>query len=74
MPAAAGDKLIDGEGLMSAVDLNVLTTERVRDIVASIHKPEGTILNPAGGGTSKTPASTSRSAPYTTSWWRASYA
>ena len=50
MPAPAGDKLIDDEGLMTAEDLSVLTTERVRDIVASIRKPGGTIPNPAGGG------------------------
>ena len=50
MPAEAGNKLIDDEGLSSAADLSVLTTERVRDIVASIRKPGGTIPNPAGGG------------------------
>ena len=49
MPAAAGDKLIDDEGLLTVADLSPLTADRVRDIVASIRKPGGTIPNPAGG-------------------------
>ena len=74
MPAAAGDKLIDDEGLLTAADLSVLTTERVRDIIASIRKPGGTIPNPAGGSTSPTPGSTSLSVPPTPSKWHVSSA
>ena len=74
MPAAAGDKLIDDEGLLTVADLSPLTADRVRDIVASIRKPGGTIPNPAGGTTSPTPGSTSLSVPPTPSKWHASFA
>ena len=55
IPGAGADKLIDNEGLETVEDLAVLTTERVRDIIATMRKPGGTIPNPAGGGNIQDP-------------------
>ena len=48
--AEAADKLIDNEGLTTAEDLKELDQDRVRDIVAAIRKPGGTLPPLAAGG------------------------
>ena len=50
IPVEGGAKLIDDEGLSTVDDLAELTTERVKDIVATLRKPGGTIPNPGGRG------------------------
>ena len=46
----AADKLIDNEGLTTTDDLKELDQDRVRDIVAAIRKPGGTLPPLAAGG------------------------